>query len=117
MNINKKDNLFYELIYLPKSKLRQLFKHLFREGFDDKQIDIIESELFKIKYKNKYTHASSWIEKKLTKTPELTPYKVALTYISVTSGNRRLLPYYIKLAQRIKDRLRKRKEKRLPKTD
>lgn len=115
--MKKNLNIFYEIINLPKASLRDLFKHLFSSGLDSDRIDIIESELFKSKYKDRYGHASRWMENRLVKTPDITPQKLALIYVSVTSGNKKLLPHYIKLARKVKDRLRKRNAKVSPETD
>lgn len=112
MNISetqgKKQELFRSITYLSVSELRGLFRRLFREGLDGSQVDVIEEELFKAKYNDKYGHAVRWMENRLEREPELTPYKLALVYVGVTSGNKRLLPFYIKLARKVKDRFRKR---------
>lgn len=112
-DMREESKLFYELINLPKSSLRSLVRRLFSNGFDPGRLDIIEFELFKSRYRDKYSHASKWMESRLVKTPDITPLKLALAYISVTSGNKKLLPYYIRLARKVKDRVRKRNSKAL----
>lgn len=109
--------IFYEIINLPKASLRDLFRHLFSGGVDPERLDIVESELFRSKYRDRYGHASKWMESRLAKTPDITPQKLALAYISVTSGNKKLLPHYIKLARKVKDRMIKRNGKFSPETD
>ena len=111
MNIEEKEHLFYKIIQLPKRDLRSLFRRLIREGLSPSDLEWLEEEVFKARHFDKHSHAAKWMESRLARYPKSTPYVLASAYISMFSGNKRLFPFYLTLARKVKDRVRKRSKK------
>lgn len=97
---------------LPENDQLEIFRKFF-ENLDDKKLK--RKYLYKIielvEPNKKWRRAEQWMETYMKKHPGETPKFVAERYMFVAQIDKAKKPAYLKLAQRIKNRLLKRKQR------
>lgn len=97
---------------LPEEYQLAIFRKFFENMDDPKKKRKFHNKIneFIVK-KTKWRKAERWMETYMTKHPDARPKQVAELYMSVARVDSIMKKAYIKLAQKIKDRLRQRKKR------
>lgn len=98
--------LLHILLFLDKNEFKKLISFIIKNLPPDK-VGIIEAEVYRIRYRDKYGKVRKWMEGTLVKNPHLTPSEIAWRYIAVSRSSKRLFPWCLRLARRVKDCYRK----------
>lgn len=109
--MTKSKQLLHILLFLDQKEFKRQIRFIMN-NLPPERMAVIEAEIYRIKYRDRYGKVRKWMEGTLAKNPHLTPSEIAWRYITVSRSSRRLFPWCLRIARRVKDCYRK-KEGRL----
>lgn len=97
---------------LPEKDQLEIFRKFFKKMDDPKKKRMFQNKINEfIEEKTRWRRSDRWIETYMKKNPDEKPKAVAAKYMFIARRDNINKNAYIKLAQTIKDRLRKRKKR------
>jgi len=107
---DKLTSLALEISLLPVKEKKKFIEVLFKNISDKERQKLMET-IFRIINPEKYTKISFKLEKMFEKNEDLKPYLAARIIRNYTNIPLKMLPFLTKMAQKAKDRVRKRQKK------
>ncbi len=98
------------LSMMPESLQNEFFRVLFRNVEEEDKIRLFDRIANFVYPEGQWTKIENWMEKRFLKDMKRTPRQVAGMFLMYSKMNTKMAPKMIVLAQKAKDRLRKKRE-------